>query len=76
MAVPGGFVSPLLGELRDIFPTVLDLADVPLPPGRVLNGSSWVCIVLSDPSGQKCGPGGSPWRSTLDLEHTLLFNEV
>ena len=71
-----GAVTPLLGELRDIFPTVLDIANVPLPPGRVLNGSSWACLVRTDPTGKKCGPGGEAWRSTLDLEHSLIFNEV
>lgn len=75
-AIPAGASIPLLGELRDIFPTVLDLAGVPLPPGRVLNGSSWGCLALVDPSGAKCGPGGGPWRTTLDLEHSLIFNET
>jgi arylsulfatase len=76
VAMAPGTVSPLLGELRDVFPTALDLAGVTPPAGRVLNGSSWGCLVLKDPSGAQCGPGGAAWRSYLDLEHDLIFNAV
>ena len=81
-AMPRGSVSPLLGELRDVFATVLDIAgrgDL----SRPLNGSSWACLVTADPSGATCGPGSGggsggggaprPWRETLDLEHSLIF---
>ena len=83
-AVPRGTVTPLLGELRDVFPTVLDIAgrgDLT----RSLNGSSWACLVLAGASGAACGPGSGgasgggggagapPWRETLDLEHSLIF---
>ena len=85
-ALPRGSTSPLLGELRDIFPTVLDIAGAGAL-GRALNGSSWACLVLLDPTGARCGPGSggasgggaggaaaaAPWRETLDLEHSLIF---
>ena len=80
-ALPRGSATPLLAELRDIFPTVLDIAgrrDL----ARALNGSSWACLVTDDPSGASCGSGaaapGAPgpfaWRDRLDLEHSLIYN--
>jgi arylsulfatase len=80
-AMPRGSVSPLLGELRDVFPTVLDIAGQGALT-RALNGSSWACLVLLDPTGARCGAGSGgasggaaavPWRETLDLEHSLIF---
>ena len=72
-ALPRGAVleAPLV-ELRDVAPTFLDLAGVPLPPGVAMNGSSLACFVLRDPSGETCGAGGAPWRDWLDLEHDIV----
>jgi arylsulfatase A-like enzyme len=76
VALPRGSATRLLGELRDVFPTVLDLAGVPLPPGKVLNGSSWACLVREDPSGARCGADGAGWRQYLDLEHSTVYNDT
>jgi len=73
--MPRGAASPLLAELRDILPTLLDLAGAPATPGVALNGSSWACLVREDPSGAACGPApGQPWRAVLDLEHSTVYN--
>ena len=73
-AVPPGSSTPLLAELRDIFPTVLDLAGVPSP--IPLNGTSWACLARKDPTGVSCGAGGGAWRTQLDLEHSTIFNST
>ena len=75
-AAPPGSSSPLLAELRDVFPTVLDLAGVGAPVRARLNGTSWACLARADPSGATCGAGGGRWRTTLDLEHSTIFNET
>lgn len=73
-AIPRGSSTTLLSELRDVFPTLLDIA------GRNdlasnLNGSSWACLVKKGLSGEECGPGGvGSWRSILDLEHSRIYN--
>lgn len=72
--VPRGSSTPLLGELRDVFATVLDVTGVATPAGAVLNGTSWACLALRDPSGAGCGAGGGAWRTSLDIEHSTLFN--
>jgi arylsulfatase len=73
-AIPRGSSSPLLAELRDVFPTLLDIAgrnDL----GVGLNGTSWACLVKKGLAGDGCGPGGiGSWRSTLDMEHSLIYN--
>lgn len=75
VAATPGSTTPLLAEMRDIFPTVLDLASGGTAPGlAALNGSSWACLAAKDPSGQACGAGGGAWRTTLDLEHNQIFN--
>lgn len=72
--IPRGSSTTLLSELRDIFPTLLDIAghnDL----GANLNGSSWACLVKNGLSGVSCGPGGnSDWRSVLGLEHSRIYN--
>ena len=75
--LPRGSRSPLLAELRDVLPTLLDIAGAPGNGAPGTNGSSWKCLVTSDPSGATCGgAGGEPWRAWLDLEHSTLFNET
>jgi arylsulfatase A-like enzyme len=70
-AAPRGSSTAHLAELRDVFATVLDIAGA--APARPINGSSWACLVR-DPSGAACGAGGGAWRSSLDLEHSTIFN--
>lgn len=72
--VPRGYVTPLVTELRDLFPTFLDIAGIPLAPGRRMDGSSLACLFLIDPSGKKCGTQGSGWREYIDLEHDIIYN--
>jgi arylsulfatase A-like enzyme len=75
--LPRGSRSPLLAELRDVLPTMLDIAGAPGNGAPGTNGSSWKCLVTQDPSGASCGgAGGEPWRAWLDLEHSTLFNET
>ena len=78
-----GSTTSLVGELRDIFPTFLDVADI--EPARQLNGTSIACLLryarpvdssacltharCRDPTGQSCG-----WRAYVDLEHDVCYN--
>jgi arylsulfatase len=79
---PRGTVSPLVTELRDVFPTMLDAAGAmdTVPAGHKIDGISMLCL-LEDPSGAACkwtntgkGAGGEGWRPWLDLEHTTCYN--
>jgi arylsulfatase len=74
VAVQPGAVSPRLAELRDVFATALDLAGALPPLAHAINGTSWACLVRTDPTGATCGAGGGPWRTQLDLEHSTIFN--
>lgn len=74
-AVPRGSSTDAIGELRDVFPTLAAVAGLALPPGAV-NGSALGCLALTDPSGGSCGPGGGAWRTWIDLEHDVVFNET
>ena len=67
-----GSSPPLLGELRDVFATALDLSGT--LASRPLNGTSWACLVREDPTGTNCGLNGGKWRTSLDLEHSTIFN--
>jgi arylsulfatase len=69
-----GSSPPLLGELRDVFATVLDLSGT--PASHPLNGTSWACLVREDPTGTNCGLNGGKWRASLDLEHSTIFNDT
>lgn len=73
-ASPRGAVSQHLTELRDVFATALDLAGGAPPGALPINGSSWACLARDDPTGATCGAGGGPWRASLDLEHSTIFN--
>ena len=65
IGVPRGVVKDEVIELRDIFPTFLDVAGLPIPPS--LNGSSLLNLL----SGQS---SPSPWRTYIDMEHTPACN--
>ena len=82
---PRGTVSPLVTELRDVFPTMLDAAGAmdTVPQGHKIDGTSLLCL-LDDASGSACrwtgtgkgenATGGKGWRPYLDLEHTTCYN--
>ena len=64
VTVPQGSVRDHVTELRDIFPTVLDVAGV--PAREMLNGSS-LLLTLKEKE-------GTPWREHIDLEHDICYN--
>lgn len=51
-------------ELRDIFPTVLDFAEIEIPEDVKLNGSSVMPLLLLS----------KKWREYIDLEHDICYN--
>lgn len=51
--LPRNSTSNLVTEIRDIFPTMLDIAGIVPPAGTVLDGLPLTCI-LEDPTGQQC----------------------
>lgn len=53
VSIPRNSSSDLVTEMRDIFPTVLDIAGVVPPKGTVLDGMPLTCI-LRDPTGATC----------------------
>ncbi|TDE94323.1 arylsulfatase [Occultella glacieicola] len=59
---PGGVVRDEVVELRDIMPTLLDLAGAPVPDS--VDGRSLVPLLEPD--------SAPPWREVLHGEHTLL----
>ena len=73
-AVNGGKVTVTRGsvldsvvELRDIFPTFLDVAGLSIPQGKKLNGSSLISTLnITDKQ--------SAWRQFIDLEHDICYN--
>jgi arylsulfatase A-like enzyme len=82
-AIPRGSTLPWIAELRDLFPTFLDVAGIPVPAGIKLDGSPLTCL-LRDPSGASCpataagGLGGGVnggWRTYIDIEHNTMYNE-
>jgi arylsulfatase A-like enzyme len=54
--IPGGRVSEALTDNTDIFPTLLELAGVPLPPGRI-DGRSFAGVLQGrgNPLGARLG---------------------
>ena len=75
---------PVVTELRDIFHTFVDIANISSAVKKmygdrfnVTDGKSLLCL-LSDPTGKEScayevNPG--PWRSHIDLEHSTCYNE-
>ena len=59
-----GSVMDHVTELRDIFPTALDVAGIPVT--QTLNGSS----ILKTLRQEK----GFSWRKRIDLEHNIVYN--
>ena len=77
----GDVISPpVVTELRDIFHTIVDIANltasIPAEHFTPEDGKSMLCL-LKDPSGKShcqyvLNPG--PWRTTLDMEHNICYN--
>lgn len=63
-------------ELRDVLPTVLDIANVPLPQGaKPRDGKPWTCL-LNDPSGVSCDVIQHPTHLSSSLTFFSLFLSV
>eukprot|EP00929_Paragymnodinium_shiwhaense_P012130 TRINITY_DN11881_c0_g1_i2.p1 TRINITY_DN11881_c0_g1~~TRINITY_DN11881_c0_g1_i2.p1 ORF type:complete len:575 (-),score=79.99 TRINITY_DN11881_c0_g1_i2:150-1874(-) len=81
--------APIVAELRDVFHTIVDAAelshDAALVPPRSStsanvfaeeDGKSLLCL-LKDPSGKAhCDypPNPGPWRKWIDMEHNTVYN--
>ena len=79
-AASGGPVATARGstmahvtELRDIFPTVLDIAGIPV--AEKLNGSSLLeTLRAGDHTSFSDSDAPTPWREAIDLEHDICYN--
>jgi len=63
-----GSVKSEVVELRDVLPTLLDAAELPIP--GTLNGSSLLDLLRS-PNDTK---SNHKWRHYIDLEHDICYN--
>jgi len=61
--LPRNSTSNLVTEIRDIFPTMLDIAGITPPKGTILDGLPLTCI-LQDPTGKTCEINYTPREST------------
>ena len=86
----GTVISDLVVELRDVMPTLLDIAGglTEIPTDHPIDGTSLLCL-LEDVTGKSCThvtPGEhhigntsstkrlAGWRPWLDLEHSACYN--
>lgn len=67
ITVKRGSVLENVAELRDIFPTFLDVANATAPKTRKLNGSSLINTLITESE-------RPPWRQYVDLEHDICYN--
>ena len=67
ISVKRGSVLENVAELRDIFPTFLDVANVSIAKGKMLNGSSLINTLINEGQVQT-------WRQYVDLEHDICYN--
>ena len=67
ISVKRGSVLEAVVELRDLFPTFLDVANISLKRGKKLNGSSLIDTLIS-------GDETMFWREYIDLEHDICYN--
>lgn len=71
-----GSVRREVVELRDLFPTFLDIAGLPI--SSTLNGSSLLDLLRTESSGEavhaKLTHPATTWREYLDLEHSTCYN--
>jgi arylsulfatase A-like enzyme len=47
--IPGGVDAPALGHFVDLFPTLLEAADAPIPSDRTIDGESRLPLLRGDP---------------------------
>ena len=69
---PRGSVRSEVVELRDLFPTFLDVAG--LPVSRPLNGSSLLHLLRRPTESKEVQGEEGIWREYLDLEHSTCYN--
>jgi arylsulfatase A-like enzyme len=83
--VPAGQVSDLLVSAVDLFPTLLDYAGVPVPPGRpghslwgvIQEGAGWPReFVFGSLRGARAAPGSAPSSGPDDGEAFFARNDV
>jgi len=67
-----GTVKDEVTELRDIFPTFLDVAGLPVPDS--LNGSSLLNLLKDSGDISNIPETPVKWREYVDLEHDICYN--
>ena len=67
VTIKRGSVLENIVELRDIFPTFLEVANLSIAEGKKLNGSSLISTLNSTEK-------QSDWRQFIDLEHDICYN--
>ena len=67
IVVPQGSTINDVAELRDIFPTFLDAANIHQPSDVTLNGSSLLQLLRDSNNNVE-------WRQFIDLEHDICYN--
>ena len=67
-----GTVKDEVTELRDIFPTFLDVAGLPVPDS--LNGSSLLNLLKDSEDIPNIPETPVKWREYVDLEHDICYN--
>ena len=74
IAVPRGTVLSEVTELRDILPTFLDAAGLPVPES--LNGTSLFSLLRhsEEPVNFQAEMNSFYWREYIDLEHNICYN--
>ena len=75
-SIARGTASDALVELRDVFPTVATIASAWPLPARAppVEGVPLTCLIGGPAAPASCAD--APWRTSLDLEHSTLFNET
>ena len=70
---PRGSIRSEVVELRDLFPTFLDIAG--LPVSKSLNGSSLLNLLRKPTQTENMQVNNeTTWRQYLDLEHSICYN--
>ena len=73
--LPRGVVSAVLSENLDIVPTLLDIAGIEVPPGRLAGRSLRATIERgADLPARLQTAAFSGWRAAVDGRHKLMFN--
>ena len=66
ITAPRGTVKTEVVEIRDIFPTFLDVASI--ETSNTLNGSSLISLLTTPDA------SSTSWRTYVDLEHDICYN--